>query len=136
VAERGEAQAENIYIDWTYDQRPYIRGAIDLAWGNIALGSVLAVVVLMVFLRRLSSTLVVAAAIPISAIGTFAFMDLLGRNLNVVSLAGIAFAAGMLVDNAIVVLENIDRHRSMGKRPFLAAYEGAREVGARCWPPR
>ena len=82
---------EKIYIDWTYDQRPYIRGAIDLAWRNIALGSVLAVVVLMVFLRRLSSTLVVAAAIPISAIGTFAFMDLLGRNLNVVSLAGIAF---------------------------------------------
>ena len=119
---------EKIYIDWTYDQRPYIRGAIDLAWRNIALGSVLAVVVLMVFLRRLSSTLVVAAAIPISAIGTFAFMDLLGRNLNVVSLAGIAFAAGMLVDNAIVVLENIDRHRSMGKRPFLAAYEGTQEV--------
>ncbi len=121
-------KAENIYLDWTYDQRPYIRGAIELAWGNILLGSVLALIVLMVFLRRLSSTLVVAAAIPISAIGTFAFMDLLGRNLNVVSLAGIAFAAGMLVDNAIVVLENIDRHRSMGKRPYLAAYDGAREV--------
>jgi HAE1 family hydrophobic/amphiphilic exporter-1 len=119
---------EGIYLDWTYDQRPYIRGAIELAWGNILLGSVLAIIVLMVFLRRIASTLVVAAAIPVSAVGTFAFMDLLGRNLNVVSLAGIAFAAGMLVDNAIVVLENIDRHRSMGKRPYLAAYDGAREV--------
>ncbi len=88
---------------------------------QLLLGSVLAIIVLMVFLRRIASTLVVAAAIPVSAVGTFAFMDLLGRNLNVVSLAGIAFAAGMLVDNAIVVLENIDRHRSMGKRPYLAA---------------
>jgi HAE1 family hydrophobic/amphiphilic exporter-1 len=55
-------------------------------------------------------------------------MNGLGRNLNVVSLAGIAFAVGMLVDNAIVVLENIDRHRGMGKSPFEAAYDGAREV--------
>ncbi|NIR14671.1 MAG: efflux RND transporter permease subunit, partial [Desulfobacterales bacterium] len=62
-----------------------------------------------------------ASAIPISIIGSFIFMDLLGRNLNVISLAGIAFAVGMLVDNAIVVLENIDRHRKMGKRPFDAA---------------
>ena len=55
-------------------------------------------------------------------------MNALGRNLNVISLAGIAFAVGMLVDNAIVVLENIDRHRKMEKSPFQAAYEGAQEV--------
>ena len=119
---------EAIYLDWVYDQRPYIRGAIDLVGENILLGSALAVAVLFVFLRSLASTLVVAAAIPISVIGTFVFMHLFGRTLNVVSLAGIAFAAGMLVDNAIVVLENIDRHRRMGKSSFGAAYDGAREV--------
>ena len=119
---------EKIFLHWVYDQRPYIRGAIDLVGENILLGSLLAVAVLFVFLRSLASTIVVAAAIPISIIGTFVFMHLFGRTLNVVSLAGIAFAAGMLVDNAIVVLENIDRHRNMGKSSFQAAYDGAREV--------
>jgi HAE1 family hydrophobic/amphiphilic exporter-1 len=119
---------EKIYLDWVYDQRPYIRGAIDLVGANILLGSALAIAVLFAFLRSLASTIVVAAAIPISIIGTFVFMNLFGRTLNVVSLAGIAFAAGMLVDNAIVVLENIDRHRGMGKSSFNAAYDGAQEV--------
>ncbi len=118
----------DIYLDWVYDQRPYITSAIDLVKTNILIGGILAVLVLLVFLRGITSTIVVATAIPISIIGTFVFMDLFGRNLNVVSLAGIAFAVGMLVDNAIVVLENIDRHRSMGKEPFQAAYDGVREV--------
>ncbi len=71
---------------------------------------------------------IISIAIPISLIGTFTVMTLLGRNLNVVSLAGLAFAVGMVVDNAIVVLENIDRHLAMGKSPKRAAYEGTREV--------
>lgn len=119
---------EGIYLDWVYDQRPYIRGAIDLVRKNIFLGGILAVIVLLLFLRSLSATVVVASAIPISIIGTFIFMHAMDRNLNVVSLAGISFAIGMLVDSAIVVLENIDRHRKMGKSPFEAAYEGTREV--------
>ena len=121
-------EPEGIYLDWVYDQRPYIQGAIDLVKRNILIGGILAIVVLLVFLRSVSSTIVVATAIPISVIGTFTVMNGLGRNLNVVSLAGIAFAVGMLVDNAIVVLENIDRHRGMGKSPFQAAYDGTREV--------
>jgi HAE1 family hydrophobic/amphiphilic exporter-1 len=125
---REKMEPQNIYLDWVYDQRPYIQGAIDLVKQNIFIGGVLAIVVLLVFLRSLSSTIVVATAIPISVVGTFIVMNALGRNLNVVSLAGIAFAVGMLVDNAIVVLENIDRHRGMGKDPFHASYDGAREV--------
>ncbi len=125
---REKMKPRGIYLDWVYDQRPYIQGAIDLVKRNIMIGGILAVVVLLLFLRSLSSTIVVATAIPISVIGTFIVMNALGRNLNVVSLAGIAFAVGMLVDNAIVVLENIDRHRSMGKTPYQAAYDGAREV--------
>lgn len=119
---------EKIYLDWVYDQRPYINGAIDLVKKNILIGGILAILVLLIFLRSVSSTIIAASAIPISIIGTFIFMNALGRNLNVVSLAGIAFAVGMLVDNAIVVLENIDRHRKLGKSPYDAAYDGTMEV--------
>ncbi len=119
---------EKLYLDWAYDQRPYIRGAIDLVRRNILIGGLLAVIVLIVFLRNVSSTFVAASAIPISAVGSFIFLNALGRNLNVVSLAGIAFAVGMLVDSAIVVLENIDRHRNLGKSSFEAAYAGTTEV--------
>ena len=117
-----------IKLDWVYDQRPYIRGAIKLVRQNILIGGSLAIIVLLIFLRNFTSTVVVATAIPISIIGTFGFMHLMGRNLNVVSLAGIAFAVGMLIDSAIIVLENIDRHCNQGKSAFQAAYEGAREV--------
>ena len=119
---------EKIFLDWVYDQRRYIRGAISLVRQNILLGGSLAIIVLLIFLRSFTSTIIVATAIPISIIGTFIFLNLMGRNLNVVSLAGIAFAVGMLIDSAIVVLENIDRHRNMGKAAFKAAYEGTREV--------
>ncbi len=73
-------------------------------------------------------SLVVGLAIPISAIGTFLLLNLWGRSLNVVSLAGMAFAVGMLVDNAVVVLENIYRHYQNGEPPFRAAVRGTREV--------
>jgi HAE1 family hydrophobic/amphiphilic exporter-1 len=119
---------QKIYLHWLYDQRPYIRGAIKLVQQNILIGGTLAILVLLIFLRSFSSTVVVATAIPISVIGTFIFLSSFGRTLNVISLAGIAFAVGMLLDSAIVVLENIDRHRKTGKSSFEAAYEGTREV--------
>lgn len=119
---------EGLQIEWLYDLRPYIQGAIGLLRRNILIGGSLAICVLLLFLRSFASTVIVATAIPISVVGSFIFMNALGTSLNVVSLAGIAFAVGMLVDNAIVVLENIDRHRGMGKQPLEAAYDGAREV--------
>ncbi|KPK00028.1 MAG: acriflavin resistance protein [Desulfobacterales bacterium SG8_35] len=117
-----------LYFHWLYDQRFYIGGAIKLIKQNIVFGGLLAVAVLILFLRSLRATVVVGLAIPISIIGTFTLLDLMGRNLNVISLAGIAFAVGMLVDNAIVVIENIDRHRKMGKSPYSASLEGTKEV--------
>lgn len=119
---------EKLQLAWVYDQRFYINGAINQIKQNIMIGGLLAIGVLLLFLRSLRSTIVVATAIPISIFGTFVFLDLLGRNLNVVSLAGIAFAVGMLVDNAIVVIENIDRHRQMGKDSYTASLDGAKEV--------
>ncbi len=124
----GMLAEKGLYIDWVYDQRPYIETAITLVKQNVALGGLLAIVVLLFFLRSIRSTLTTAVAIPISAIGTFIFLWITGRNLNVVSLAGISFAVGMLVDNSIVVLENIDRHRKMGKPIYEAAFEGTKEV--------
>lgn len=117
-----------LYFDMVHDDSPYILKSIDLVKNNVIIGAFLAVMVLFVFLRSPAATLTTAVAIPISAMGTFIFLWAFGRNINVVSLAGIAFAVGMLVDNAIVSLENIDRHRMMGKQAFQAAHDGVREV--------
>ena len=124
----GILKNNGLFLDWVYDQTPYIDSAIGLVKQNIWIGGALAIIVLLIFLRSLSATLVVAAAIPVSVIGTFLFLLLGHRNLNVISLAGMSFAVGMVVDNAIVVMENIDRHRKMGKAPFDAARDGCTEV--------
>ncbi|MCJ2166086.1 MULTISPECIES: efflux RND transporter permease subunit [unclassified Pseudodesulfovibrio] len=124
----GPLAEKGIHFNWVYDQRPYINGAIDLVKNNIIIGSILAIVVLFVFLQSFSSTIIVAVSIPVSIIGAFIMFAAAGRSLNIVSMAGISFAVGMLVDNAIVVLENVDRHRRMGKSAFNAAYDGTSEV--------
>jgi HAE1 family hydrophobic/amphiphilic exporter-1 len=111
-----------------YDETVYIHSAISLVRNNLFIGGALATVVLLVFLRSGRATAVVALSIPISVVGTCLAVATLGRNINVVMLAGMAFAVGMVVDNAVVVLENIYRHLQMGKRPFDAALEGAAEV--------
>ncbi len=111
-----------------YDETNYIYSAIQLVKQNIYVGGTLAIIVLLVFLRNLTSTLIISLAIPISVVGTFLVMTLFGRNINVVSLAGMSFAIGMVVDNSIVVFENIFRHREMGKPRVQAAYDGTVEV--------
>ena len=115
-------------IRWLNDKRDYIQGSIDLVQQNILIGGLLAIIVLLIFLRAVSSTTVIALSIPISIIATFIILEMLGRSLNTISLAGISFSVGMLVDSAIVVLENIDRHKKMGKKFFDAALDGTNEV--------
>ncbi|MCA9448154.1 MAG: efflux RND transporter permease subunit, partial [Candidatus Omnitrophica bacterium] len=117
-----------LWLQIVSERRPYIRGAINLLKQNILIGGSLAIIILLIFLRSIAPTIVAGTAIPISIIGTFVALLAMGSTLNVVSLAGIAFAVGMLVDNAIVVLENIDRHKGMGKSPFKASYDGTKEV--------
>ncbi len=111
-----------------YDETTYIDSSIALVVSNLWLGGLIAAVVLLIFLRSFVMTGIVALAIPISVIGTFLILLAFGRTLNVISLAGIAFAVGMVVDNAIVVLENIFRRYQGGLSPMKAAYEGGREV--------
>ena len=112
----------------SYDETVYIRSATRLVRNNIFIGGALAIGVLLLFLRSGRSTLVIALAIPISCLGTFLVIRLLGRSINVISLAGMSFAIGMVVDAAIVVLENIFSHYQRGEKPFVAASRGTSEV--------
>ncbi len=120
--------AKGLRIVQVYDETDYINSAIERVTDNIMIGGTLAIIVLLLFLGSVRSTFIVATAIPVSIIGTMLVMGLLGRNINVISLAGMSFAAGMVVDNSIVVLENIYRHREMGESAPEAAYRGASEV--------
>ncbi len=124
----GILKEKNLTLFNVYDETVYIKSAISLVNQNLIVGGILAIIVLLLFLRSASSTLIVATAIPVSIIGTFVVMSFLGRTINVISLAGMAFAVGMVIDNSIVVLENIYRHMQMGKSRLNAAYDGAVEV--------
>lgn len=124
----GPLKREGLQITKVYDETVYINAAIDLVVQNIWVGGILAACVLVLFLRRAGPTLVVTMAIPVSIIGAFVGMAVLGRSINVISLAGMAFAVGMVVDAAIVVLENIFRLRERGRSRAEAAYQGARQV--------
>ncbi|MDX8346713.1 efflux RND transporter permease subunit [Cognatiyoonia sp. IB215446] len=126
--EAGPITRENLVLEQVYDETIYIEGAIDLVVQNIWIGGLLAALVLLIFLRSPRATLVISLAIPVSIVATFVAMAATGRTLNVISLAGIAFAIGMIVDAAIVVLENICRLRERGMNRRDAAYHGARQV--------
>lgn len=116
-------------LQQVYDQTVYIDDAIAMVRDNIWLGGSLAILSLLLFLRSVRAVAIISLAIPVSLIGAIVVMVIMGRSVNVISLAGMAFAVGMVVDNAIVVLENIFRHLAMGKSPARAAYDGTREVG-------
>ena len=118
----------NMSMRISYDSTLYINQALKLVQENLYIGGTLAIIVLLLFLRSFRSVGIIALAIPVSMIGTIVIMFSLGRTVNVISLAGMAFAVGMVVDNSIVVLENIYRHLEMGKKGFSAAYEGTKEV--------
>jgi HAE1 family hydrophobic/amphiphilic exporter-1 len=111
------------------NQATFIARSIDEVTGNALLGGLLAMLVIFLFLRDWASTLIIAVSIPVSIIATFFLMAQTGISLNIMSLGGIALATGLLVDNAIVVLENIARQRSLGLDRAPAAVKGAVQVG-------
>jgi multidrug efflux pump subunit AcrB len=106
----------------------YVEEAVAVVRQNLLIGAVLAAAVLFLFLRSISATLLGATGIPICAISAFLGLLLMDRTINVISLAGVAFAIGMTLDNSIVVLENIYRHMGMGKARLQAALDGVSEV--------
>jgi hydrophobe/amphiphile efflux-1 (HAE1) family protein len=111
------------------DAVAYTHGNYKAAMETLLEGAALAVLVVFVFLRNWRATLITAIALPLSAIPTFWAMEILGFSLNLVSLLGITLVTGILVDDAIVEIENIVRHMKMGKSPYRAAMEAADEIG-------
>ncbi|MEW6746013.1 MAG: efflux RND transporter permease subunit [Planctomycetota bacterium] len=124
----GLLRQRGLHLQQVYDETDYIYSAIGLVQQNIVIGGFLTITILLLFLRSIRSTLIIALAIPVSILGTFLLLSLMGRSLNVISLAGLAFAVGMLVDNAIVVLENIYRHHQAGEPIGKAVLRGSQEV--------
>lgn len=123
-----EASGVPVRLRELYSETTYIDEAVAGAMEDVATGLALAAVALWLTLRSSRAVFFVAAAQPLAVVAVFPVLWLLGRSLNIITLAGLAFAIGITVDNAIVVVENIHRHREMGKERLAAARDGAREV--------
>jgi multidrug efflux pump subunit AcrB len=115
-------------IQKSFDPSLFIKNALSMLTGNLFLGVLLATGILWAFLRRTVATLLIASAIPICLAATIIFLNLTGRSINVISLAGLAFATGMVLDAAIVVLENFVRMREEGREPKEAAAHAVKQV--------
>jgi HAE1 family hydrophobic/amphiphilic exporter-1 len=124
-----ETLPEGMKLEKVYDQSIFISSAVNEVKNAGIIGGLLAILVLYFFLRNFWSTVIISISIPVSIIATFNLMYGNDITLNIMSLGGIALGIGMLVDNSIVVLENIARHREMGKGVLQAAQDGAGEVG-------
>jgi hydrophobic/amphiphilic exporter-1 (mainly G- bacteria), HAE1 family len=118
-----------IQMEIMFDQSKFIQDAIDDVRSNAIIGGLIAIFVLFLFLKEFRATSIIALSIPISIVGTFFVMYQLNIKLNIMSLGGLALGVGMLVDNAVVVLESIVRHYKEGKTLAAAAYDGTKEVG-------
>ncbi len=128
VLEQLRAEYPAVSVDVAYSQAGFISESIENVVQALILGGILAFLVLFLFLRDPRYPVGIALAIPISVVGTFALMEAAGVSLNIMSLGGLALGVGMLVDNSIVVLENIFRHREQGVGVLEAAARGAEEV--------
>jgi len=124
----GPLQEYGLSMHQSFDASVFIYRAVNLVTTNLFIGMFLAIGVLWWFLRNGRATVLVAIAIPVSLLATFMVLKLTGRSLNVISLAGLAFAVGMVLDAAIVVLENIVRLRERGEAPDEASAKGAAQV--------
>ncbi|WP_017756478.1 efflux RND transporter permease subunit [Calidifontibacillus oryziterrae] len=125
-----EQLPEGIKIINVFDTSTFIRDSISSVSSNMITGGLLAIFVLLVFLRSMRPTLVIAVSIPFAVIATFVMMYFAGQTLNVLSLGGLALGVGMMVDNSIVILENIFNYRQRGASVKEAAIKGASELGS------
>lgn len=119
---------EGVNLEIGFDSSEYIENSIADVQFDIFFGGLLAALVVFLFLRSLRTTLIVAIAIPTSIVGTFSIMYALGFTMNIMTMLALSLCVGLVVDDAIVVLENVFRHGEMGKDPFLAAREGTNEI--------
>ncbi len=131
LAQMDKVRAEHpeVQIELIDDQVYYTRGNYESAIHTLIEGALLAVLVVLAFLKNWRATLISAIALPLSAVPTFWLMEMLGFSLNLVSFLALTLATGILVDDAIVEIENISRHMRMGKTPYRAAIDAADEIG-------
>jgi len=131
MAELKKLEKENPKVKFKqlYTSVEYTRGQYESAMSAMVEGALLAVLVVLLFLRDWRATIISALAIPLSAIPAFWFMDLMGFTLNSISLLALSLVAGVLVDDAIVEIENIVRHMRMGKTAYQASIDAADEIG-------
>lgn len=120
---------KDVQLQLIYTQANYIRNSYQASIDAVVLGSALAVITILVFLRDWRATLITAVALPLSAIPTFTVIKALGYTLNSMTLLALALVVGILVDDAIVEIENIERHMQMGKSPMRAALDASDEIG-------
>lgn len=125
---QSEFKERGLKAQFSFDPSRYIKRSMGLLGSNLVIGMLLAIGVLWTFLRQWRATFLIALAIPVSLLATFIILSITGRSLNVISLAGLAFATGMVLDAAIVVLENIVRHREKGEEPEYASDQGTTQV--------
>ena len=111
------------------DRSEPIKQSVDKVLEKLVIATLCVILVIFVFLKRLTATLIPTITLPISLMGTFGFMYMFGYSLDNISLLALTLAVGLVVDDAIVVLENIVRHIEMGKKPMEAAFQGSREIG-------
>jgi len=124
-----ELLPEGMRIDVAYDSSAYIQDSIDEVVQTLLIALSLVVLVVLMFLKSIRATLIPFISIPISLVGTFTVLYFAGYTINVLTLLALVLAIGLVVDDAIVVLENIFRHMEMGKRRRQAAVDGVQEVG-------
>ena len=124
-----EVMPPSVMVETLYDRSVSIRSSVDDVKFTLFLALVLVILVIFLFLRNLSATAIPSMALPMSIVGTFAVMYLLGYSLDNLSLMALTLSVGFVVDDAIVMLENIVRHIEMGEPPMRAAFNGAREIG-------
>jgi len=124
----GTAIPSTLKLSVVYDLAEFVHEAIANVRDAIFIGGLLAILILYVFLREGRTTLVAATTLPLSVIGTFFFIKIFGGTLNLMSLGGLAIAIGLIIDDAVVVIENIYRHLGLGETPRLAAERGTQEL--------
>ncbi|HLW98376.1 MAG TPA: efflux RND transporter permease subunit [Candidatus Acidoferrales bacterium] len=128
VANLGSAIPKTLHISLVYDLAEFVQESIDSVRDAILIGAFLAVLILFGFLREVKSTLIAAISLPLSVVGTFFFIKALGGTINLMSLGGLAIAIGLIIDDAVVVIENIYRHLGLGESAADAAERGTAEL--------
>ena len=130
VFNENELASMGAQIEKSFDPSVFIKRALSFLSGNLLLGTILAIGLLWLFVRRWRATFIIAATVPVCLLSTLAVIGMTGRTINVISLAGLAFATGMVLDAAIVVMENFVRLRGQGK----SATDAAKEAVSQVWP--